>query len=250
MLPSVWFSLLGRFQLTINGSSMEPLLTVRLQSAVCCLALAHPASVPRRQLAALLWPATPETQALTNLRNVLHKLRHELPIFGRAVADSEGSLVWTSQADVHVDVNDFEAACRASDADRAIALYTGDLLPDCYDEWVLIKRNQLQNLFLTALEHRTARLTQGGRYAAAVHDVRRHLGVDPLREDVHRALMRLLARQGDRAGALHAYRTLEQLLQRELGVDCSPATRRLHADLLRDDSSLFGADWIPDGLFA
>ena len=250
MASTLALTLLGQFQLRIDGAPVEPPLTGRLQSAVCALALAHPRPIPRQHLAILLWPEALDAQARTNLRNILHKLRHEWPALGRAVGDADQDLFWTPESAIRVDVNEFEAACREPDPDRASALYTGDFLPDCYDEWVLVKRHQLQTLFLTSLERRITRLAQAGQDDAAVLDLHRYLALDPLREDIHRALIRLLAHKGDRAGALAAYQHLAQLLQRELGVPPSPATQRLHARLLSDDPGLVTAAWSLDGPLA
>ena len=238
MAPRLIFTLLGGFQLSVDGTAVGHLLSARLQSALGYLALYHHSPLHRQRLAFLLWPDTLDSQARTNLRNIVHKIRHDLPAVGHALCAEDHCLSWAPETALELDVDHFEAACVARDPHRATALYTGDFLPDCYDEWVLVKRNQLQVLFLAALESRIAQLEQQRQYATAVHDIHRYLAVDPLREDVHRLLMRLLVGLGDRAGALHAYRTLAQLLERELGVAPSVATQQLQERILRDDRDL------------
>ena len=66
--------------------------------------------------------------------------------------------------------------------------------------------------------------------AAAVAE--RLLREDPLREDVHRALIRLHAGRGDRAGAVRAYHRCATTLERELGVEPAGTTQRAYQDLL------------------
>lgn len=232
--PCLEFDLLGGFRLAVNGTLVVDLVASRLQSVLCYLALHHHSPLHRQRLAHLLWADTSESQARTNLRNILHKIRHDLPCVGQALYTDQQCVSWTPETSIRLDVEAFEAACVARDTQRATALYTGDLLPDCYDEWVLVKRNQLQVLFLSALASRIAQLEREQRYSCAVHDVHRYLAVDPLCEDVHRMLMRLLLALGDRAGALHAYRSLKQLLARELGVAPSWGTQQMLTNILKD----------------
>lgn len=73
------------------------------------------------------------------------------------------------------------------------------------------------------------------RYREAGAHVRRLLQLDPLHEASYRQLMRLHALDGDRATALHVYHSCVTALQRELGVEPSPATRELYERLLGSD---------------
>ncbi|MCB0063185.1 MAG: hypothetical protein KDE19_13770, partial [Caldilineaceae bacterium] len=54
-------------------------ISLRLQLLLAYLLLHRDAPQPREHLAFLFWPDTSEAQALTNLRNLLHKLRRLLP---------------------------------------------------------------------------------------------------------------------------------------------------------------------------
>jgi DNA-binding SARP family transcriptional activator len=60
------------------------------------------------------------------------------------VLDFEQALVHTEQAQA-------ASAARRS-LEEAVALYHGDLLPGCYDEWILPERDRLQQAFLKSLE--------------------------------------------------------------------------------------------------
>jgi hypothetical protein len=61
----------------------------------------------------------------------------------------------------------------------------------------------------------------------------RLLALDPLQEAVHRALMRLYARQGRRGAALRQYQVCVAALRRELGTEPEGETKALYRDLLR-----------------
>ena len=62
--------------------AQQPVLSVntnRLQSLLAWLVLHSESAQPREQLAFLLWPESSESQARTNLRQLLHHLRRALP---------------------------------------------------------------------------------------------------------------------------------------------------------------------------
>jgi DNA-binding SARP family transcriptional activator len=60
--------------------------------------------------------------------------------------------------------------------------------------------------------------------------------MDPLGEPGARRLMSLLARAGERAGALEIYAELERRLERELELEPSPETARLAAEIRTFDT--------------
>src|SRR5258708_19816751 len=76
---------------------------------------------------------------------------------------------------------------------EAVDLYRGDLLPSCYDEWILPERDRLRQQFLKALERLIDLLEQERNYEAAISAAHRLLRHDPLHEAVYRHLMRLYA---------------------------------------------------------
>ncbi|MFN8454076.1 MAG: hypothetical protein U0401_05265 [Anaerolineae bacterium] len=67
--------LLGNFHLIYGDTPLATVNTLRLQSLLAYLVLHRHTPQSRRHLAFLLWPDTPEAQAHTNLRTLLHRLR-------------------------------------------------------------------------------------------------------------------------------------------------------------------------------
>ena len=59
------------------------------------------------------------------------------------------------------------------------------------------------------------------------------LGLDPLSEDLYLRLMRLFALSNDRASALRVYHSCVTILQREMGVDPSPATCEVYEQVMQ-----------------
>jgi DNA-binding SARP family transcriptional activator len=70
--------LLGEVAVSLDGSPLLDLTTLRLQRLLGRLALAPNAGLRRDRLAYQLWPDSTEPQARTNLRK-LHDLRRSLP---------------------------------------------------------------------------------------------------------------------------------------------------------------------------
>jgi DNA-binding SARP family transcriptional activator len=71
--------LLGDFRLVHNGAPITNVRSQRQQSLLAYLAMHGSAPQSRQQLAFLFWPDSSEAQSRTNLRNLLHQLRRDLP---------------------------------------------------------------------------------------------------------------------------------------------------------------------------
>src|SRR5262249_56037178 len=72
---------------------------------------------------------------------------------------------------------------------------------------------------------------QRGALGQAVAALQRLIAAEPLDEDAHAALIRLLALAGRRQQAAEQYDALVSLLARELGAEPQPATRALIASI-------------------
>ncbi len=158
--------LLGEFNLVYGSEVVQSVGTLRLQSLLARLVLHQSAPQSRRHLAFTLWSDSTESQALTNLRRELHNLRQALPAADHFLSVERQTLRWRSDAPFTLDVADFRQALAAArqaevSADEpgirdalaeAVALYKGDLLPGCYDDWLLNERESLRQSYLQALE--------------------------------------------------------------------------------------------------
>lgn len=231
------FQLFGDFQLACDGATVNGLSPARLQSLLAYLALHHTTPQPRRYLAFLLWPDSIEAQARTNLRHLLHQLRKTWPEADHFLGADAQTVRWQPNSACVLDVADFEWAIGAGLFREAVALYTGDLLPQCYDDWIFPERERLRQMFIGALEQLARRCEHEGDHRSAIGYAQRLLQLEPLREETHRRLIRLHALNGDRAAALRAYHMCATLLRRELSVEPGTATRDLYAHLLNIETS-------------
>src|SRR5579863_8137426 len=199
--------LLGDFALLANETPISGLDVPRLQSLLAYLALHRGLPQARSRVAFALWPDSTDTQARTNLRNLLFKLRLTLPEIESFLVVERQTVGFQQDANFRLDVQDFEAAiARAEEArarqdtamerqalEAAIQFYQGDLLPNCYDEWIGEERDRLQQFYQEALERLLELLEQACSYAAAIRVAQRLLRLDSLQEATYRHLMRLHA---------------------------------------------------------
>lgn len=234
--------LLGHFRLTYGDTTLTTVNTSRLQSLLAYLVLQRHASQPRHHLAFLLWPDTPEAQAHTNLRTLLHRLRQALPEADCFLQADAQTVRWQPNAPFTLDVADFEQALKQANTittlQQAIDFYQGDLLPGCYDDWILPHRERLRQVFSQALEQLSIRLENEHDYPAAIRTTQRLLRHDPLHEVTYRRLIRLHALNGNRAGVQQVYQDCLATLRRELDVAPSPATQQAYERLAYIDTPI------------
>ena len=260
MTLTVKLSLLGGFAVTVGGQAVSHFPTDKSRALLAYLAVEPNQSHSRRVLAGMFWPDASETQALTNLRNTLYRLRSTLdaaaPATGNQILTVSSQSIQFDPAHAEVDVQEFQSLMGASAAhshaslvscDACLArllaaadLYGGDLLrglslPDApfFEEWLLLRREFLHLQALRAFVDLTAALEARRQYAQAQETAGRLLALDPMREESHRQLMRLLALQGLDEQALVQFHGLRKILREELGVEPDERT----TDLVRQISA-------------
>jgi predicted ATPase/DNA-binding SARP family transcriptional activator len=243
--PALEIQLLGGFQLRAGGAQVTTVELPRLQALLVYLLLHQGVPHTRQHLAFLLWPDSTESQARTNLRTLLHRLRQALPDADRLLQIDAQTVQWRPDVHSALDVADFERALAQADLAEqrgdqlaarealaaAVRLYHGDLLPGWYDDWLLAERERLRQRLLAGLERLIHLLKDERVYSVAIGYAQRLLRHDPLYEAAYQHLMRLHALNGDRASALRLYTTCVATLERELGVEPSQATREVYEQI-------------------
>jgi predicted ATPase/DNA-binding SARP family transcriptional activator/catechol 2,3-dioxygenase-like lactoylglutathione lyase family enzyme len=235
----LYIHLFGHLRLFDDNQPLEFSARPKVLPLWAYLLLNRAKPVPRDALAYLLWPDVLEDVARTNLRRHLYELRRRLPPDSKDAPWLVGQsdvVQWNVEADYWLDVAEFE---RLSESPphlaKAVALYTNDLLPQVYEDWITFERERLRNMYFANLSKLIAqsRTKQDHHQAIAyAHDILSH---DPLREDTARELMSLCYLVGDRAGALNTYQQFERHLQEELGVPPMPETQALHQAILQNE---------------
>jgi DNA-binding SARP family transcriptional activator len=242
--------LLGEFSIKSDTKAIKAINAPRLQSLIAYLILHSDIPLNRSHLAYLFWPETNESQARTNLRNLLHQLRSVLPNADSYIKSGNQTIQWQHDSEFTLDVWDFKLSIsQAEEAshnfdlisvrkwlERGIALYKGDLLPGLYDDWIIPYREELHQLYISTLERLIKLLEEKLDYVSAIEYARRLLQYDPLRETSYQHLIRLYALNNDRASALRIYHACETILKRELDVKPSLGTYKAYENLLNEEA--------------
>jgi DNA-binding SARP family transcriptional activator len=166
--------LLGQFQV-LRGDAPVPLDSARAESVLAFLLLHRHEPQPRQRVAFALWPDSTEAQAMTNLRHVLHTLRHSLPGIDSQVEVTPRTLSWKPDPPYRLDAAEFEAALDRESWQEAVEAYPGDLLAGWSNDWVDQERDRLRRRYLDALERLIASAQERGDLADAARHAERLL---------------------------------------------------------------------------
>jgi TolB-like protein/DNA-binding SARP family transcriptional activator/Flp pilus assembly protein TadD len=250
LMPDAKLSLLGGLDIAGDASDGRS-LTRKARGMLAYLALHPRQPQSREKLAAMFWGGTAETQARTNLRQTLSSLRKALTSLDGAHLRTEGDHVALDLNGLALDVLRFEelvARSTPEDLEQAIALYRGDLLDgfslneEPFEEWTRSERERLRAMAVAALERLVTHYVEIQDFGRCVPPATRLLALDPLREDIHRALMRAYAAQGRVNLALKQYDICRNALRRELGVQPEPDTERLYTRIRKQRAALVPVD--------
>ena len=75
---------------------------------------------------------------------------------------------------------------------RVLLRHAGELLPADYHDWALREKERLAEAYLRAMRQLIAHLERSGDLERALQYARRAVSADPLHEEAHRDVMRLL----------------------------------------------------------
>lgn len=235
----IW--LLGGLRVEQDGEPVT-LPGGKVRSLLARLALPPLLPHSREALGDLLWSDAPLERVRPNFSNTLYQLQHTLsPTW--LVADNQ--TVALRRDGLWVDADQFHQWCLTPEHHpdylhrlrAAAALYTGDLLPDLYDDWVLGPQVALREQYLNTLIKLGLALEARQSFRDAQQTYEKAVREDPLREEAYWGVMRALARQGRFAEALQTYQQLVAHLESELGVPPSHQSQQL-ADRIQQELTL------------
>ena len=197
------------------------------QRLLAYLVLSPLAPQRREMLAELLSPDAPPDRVRRTFSDTLYRLQKTLGAEWLAI---DNDTVALRAGSLWVDVWEFErlaASEQAAELQQAVDLYSGDLLPELYDDWILAERELRRNHFLATLERLAAQREAQGDLQRALLTTRRLILAEPLHEAAHRAYLRLLGRLGRPGEALAHYDYVCRFLAAELGAEPPAETRAL-----------------------
>ncbi|OQA13028.1 MAG: Bacterial transcriptional activator domain protein [Chloroflexi bacterium ADurb.Bin360] len=203
----------------------------------------------RDQILELLWPGQEPEIALRDFKVALSTAFKVLEPERKANAPSafivrEGTLYgWRADADVILDVEQYEQAIASGDAlwarepdaalvqyRVALAFYQGDYLQEYpYAEWAAEERERLRGLYVRTAERLAQVLAERGAWAEVIEVCEALLLRDNFWEEAYRLLMTAQARLGNRPQVLRAYQRCVDALREELDVAPSEETVQVYA---------------------
>ncbi len=191
----------------------------------------------RGAIGVAFWPELSAKKMSNRFHIALHRIRQAL---GSDIVVVEDGQYRLGDVDYWLDIDEFEGVVgrarllpphdwQAEDLwRRAVALYRGDLLPEVERVWCVPRREALREMYLEALVGVGRGHESRGESGEAVGWYKRALGVDELREDVHRRIMQCYAEAGRRSEALAQYHRCREILKRELDSEPAIETKELY----------------------
>ena len=239
----------GKLRMQFNGAELTAFPTRHVEELLGFLLLHPQQHHNREKLIEMLWPHSSRVNVRARFSTVLWRLRRSLDSIGLEADDclevSRQALCFLPPADWSFDVQEFQDAlqCLRRQEDdrereqillRVVASYRGELFDGLYANWCLLERERLARLYLRAAGQLMLLLMRRKAYEEALtygHSILEH---DPLREEVHRALMYCYWQLGQFTYATEQYQTCAELLMNELRILPRQATVDLYQQIMTD----------------
>ncbi|MFJ2398102.1 BTAD domain-containing putative transcriptional regulator [Streptomyces sp. NPDC087843] len=222
---------MGSFDLRYGGRSV--LVAPAGRRLLSLLALSR-RTLTREYVAEKLWPDAAGTRAARCLRSALWRL----PKLDRPLVIATASTLQLSQ-DIETDLAATEDILHRAiawsqpsgrvppdtplpDTARADQALSSDLLPQAWDDWVIVERERLHQMRLHALESLARVHRAAGRFGEALDAALRAVAGEPLRESAHRQVIETYLAEGNTGEAIRHFDELRHLLRTELGLEPSP----------------------------
>ncbi len=254
-------TMLGKFTLCQPGMDEPRAISLvgrsrRLWTLVAYLILHQDRGVSAQELIELLWPDEEKSNPASTLQNNVSRARNALGELGfenpkALIAYTDGYYKWALDCETQLDAHQFEEQAKAAlaredresaitQAKSAIALYTGDFLPDAATElWCINLNVYYRSLYIRLCRETVQWLFQAGRVDEARQICAAVVHIDPAAEEFSVYLMQALTRSGQAQKALEHYEYIWQLYRDTYGV---APTAALEAEKSAAVQELYGGD--------
>ncbi len=239
----------GKLHLQKGETHISTFPTRRVEELLGYLLLHQGVRHPREKLVDTLWPDFPLSNGRASLSTALWRLRKvftqlNLPA-DKYVQSSRDWIAFDPPEAIEMDLRSFQSYLAEAERAKeewscerayraAIALYHGQLCEGVYSEWCLLAREQIERHYLRALGRVMSGHIQRQEFEEAIILGKEILQRDPLREEVHRALMRCYWKMGQRPRAVRQFQQCARLLQAELQILPMPETIHLFKRIVED----------------
>jgi len=239
--------LFGGMHMTHNNWRTEATITREIQALLAYLLLQRQRVHSREVLSGIFWGEYSQEKARGSLNTALWKLKKTLEPQGIPVGTylkitHLSEVGFNRESRYWLDVEVFEeeinriSGCPVQmvqelhivDLEKALELYKGELLEGFYDNWALRERERLRALHLKSLIYLLQYYGFHGAWEKAITYGQQILELDPLREEIHREIMRLYMENGQRSLAVRQYEICRSTLANELGIAPMEDTQALY----------------------
>jgi DNA-binding SARP family transcriptional activator len=250
-MSTLRINLFGVVRISHDRDPIEIKVGRALKGVLAYLVLFSDRIHARDVLAGLFWGDSSENRARSCMSTTLWRLRKILEPEGvprgtYLLTPSPGEVGFNPESNHWLDVMELESQAQpiltksyealvsdeVLELENALGLYSGDLLEGFYDDWALTERERLRSLYLKSLAHLLGYYGHNGGYDKALACGHRILNLDPLREEIHREMMRLYVDCGRRAQAIQQYEKCCNLLEEELDVPPMEETQALRSQII------------------
>ena len=226
---------------------------------LCYLMLNRGQAQNRERLAAVFWGEYSTTVSRKYLRDALWRLRQALQTAGARPEDylavTDSTVAFAGDSPYWLDVEVFEQATaecedipghalsaeQCARLERAVDLYSGELLEGIYQDWCIHDRERFNLMYLGALSRLMTYHEANGTYDRGLTFGERILARDSTREKVHRQMMRLHWLSGSRSAALAQYKQCAQALREVLNIPPMTETTLMYEQMLHNEFKPGGA---------
>jgi DNA-binding SARP family transcriptional activator len=244
-------SLFGSVKVFRDENRGKLKLNQSIQKLFAYLVLFRHRTHPREVLAEVFWGEKNLKLSRGSLNTALWQLRNALEPKGVTrgtylLSQNMYEVGFNQQSPFWLDVHDFwESTSQVFQSpdpspseiyihklEHAVSLYKGELLEAFYDDWVLREREILRARYISTLACLMGIYCNRNDYEKSLSCGLKILEFDPLREEVHRYLMKLYMGNGQRGMAIRQYETCRESIKRELGIAPMEETRALFKRIL------------------
>ena len=228
--------LFGCPHISSNPDGTEVKLTRIVQILLAYLLLQRQRSHSREVLAGTLWSDNGQKSARACLNTALWRLRNAIEAYAHPdspflILSQQGEVRFNASSSYWLDVEAFENhvdrlpsrlpqdidETHILDAQQAVELYQGDLMEGYYEDWILHERERLRNCYLSSLAFLMSANRLNHNLEASLEYGKKILQQEPLREEIHREMMRLYSQAGQRALAIQQYEICRTILKDRAG---------------------------------
>ena len=217
----------GGLKIVKDGKPISP-PPYRTYALLSFLLLREKLPIKRERLGGVVYSNLHGDKIRGRMSDHVWLLKKHLPSFPILATAEDISL---EKSSIWIDVHAFrESASQTDDplSEKFIDLYQGELLPEMYDDWIIVERERWRSHYLWALRKLVDTLIKENKFSRATSRAENLLREEPYDEGVVRMLMEIYTKVGRRGAALATYEKFQILNIEEFGLEPEAETKKLY----------------------